>query len=380
MMRFVPIFVASFFLSVHFGTTLYTNSSLLSKFFPANSVSFLFILGALGNTVLFLFAPKLIERVGKRFLLLSSLVLSIVSTVLLAFVQSWELVALSFISYTSFLSVAPYALDIFLEETSVDTKTGGIRGSYLTTINIGIALGPLLVSYLAREDSLSMVYIAGAILLIPTILLSIFSLSSKNDFKHKIHHLLLPFKLWWKTKAVRRTTLARLTLDTFFAFMIIYMPLYLNGVLGFEWSVIGIMFTIMLLPFVIFQWPVGEFADRFIGEKEFMIIGFLIIGMSLLLMPYLEATVLIWTLVLFLSRVGASFVEVTTESYFFKHVDASETGLLSIHRLTRPFSVVLASSVAIFALNLVSFEKIFFILAIIIFFGLKQALKLRDTL
>ena len=97
-------------------------------------------------------------------------------------------------------------------------------------------------------------------------------------------------------------------------------------------------------------------------------------------MPYLEASVVVWTIVLFLSRVGASFVEVTSESYFFKHVDPTETGLLSIYRLTNPLSVVLATTVGVFALNLFSFEKMFFILAIIIFFGLKESLLLRDTL
>jgi len=161
--------------------------------------------------------------------------------------------------------------------------------------------------------------------------------------------------------------------------MIIYTPLYLHGILGFEWNVIGVMFIVMLLPFILFQWPVGMLADHFIGEKEFMIIGFLIMGVSLLFMPYLETSAILWTLLLFCSRIGASFIEITTDSYFFKHVNAHDTGFLSIFRLARPVSVILGAIFGVLVLNLFSFEKIFFVIAAVVFFGLKQSLSLRDT-
>jgi hypothetical protein len=83
--------------------------------------------------------------------------------------------------------------------------------------------------------------------------------------------------------------------------------------------------------------------------------------------------------VLFLSRVGASLIEITTESYFFKHTNASETRLLSIFRLVRPTSIILGTIVVTLASNFLSFDKILFILAIIVFFGLKQSLSLKDT-
>jgi len=381
MMRFVPIFLVSFFLSLHWGLILFVNSSLLGNFFEPNIVSLLFLLGAIGNISLFLFAPRLIEKFGKRSFLIFSILLSIVSTLSLALATTQLAVAISFIIYASLLPIIYYCLDIFLEESSIDIKTGEIRGVYLTFFNLGIALGPLILAYLAKEDGLRTVYLVATFLLIPPILLALFSFKSRTPKWHGLHHhALLPFRAWWRTKSVRRVTLARLVLESFYAFMIIYTPLYLHGVLGFEWSTIGVMFSIMLLPFILFQWPVGELADRFVGEKEFMILGFLFMGTALVFMPYLGATVALWTLVLFFSRVGASFVEVTTESYFFKHVDARDTGLLSIFRLARPVSIVLSAAVGALAFSLFSFEKIFFILAVIVFFGLKESLQLKDTL
>lgn len=381
MMRFVPIFIASFFLSMHWGILLYVNSSLLGNFFEPNIVSLLFLLGAIVNILLFLFAPRLIERFGKRPLLFFSITLTAVSTLNLALAATQLAVAISFIIYVSLLPIIFYCLDIFLEEFSIDIKTGEIRGVYLTFLNLGIIIGPLILAYLAKEDGFKLVYLVATLLLVPPILLALFSFKSRTPKWHGLHHhAFLPLHSWWRTKSVRRVTFARLVLESFFAFMVIYTPLYLHGVLGFEWSTLGVMFSIMLLPFILFQWPVGELADRFVGEKEFMILGFLFMGIALVFMPYLGATAVLWTLVLFLSRVGASFVEVTTDSYFFKHVDARDTGLLSIFRLARPISMVLGAFVGALVLNLFSFEKIFFVMAVIVFFGLKESLFLRDTL
>ena len=179
---------------------------------------------------------------------------------------------------------------------------------------------------------------------------------------------------------MRRVTLTKLVLEIFFAIMVIYTPIYLHSNLGFEWSELGVMFTIVLLPFVILEWPAGLLADRFFGEKEMMSVGFVLMGGALLIMPYLGPVFLIWTLVLLLSRVGASLVEVMSESYFFKHVDGQDTRLISIYRLARPVGIVIGSALGAVVLNLVSFQTIFLVLAIIALFGLKESLTLKDTL
>jgi MFS family permease len=180
-------------------------------------------------------------------------------------------------------------------------------------------------------------------------------------------------------KSVRRTTLARFSLELFYTFMTIYTPIYLHTVLGFEWGVIGLIFAVALLPFVLLQWPAGRLADHFFGEKEMLIIGFLFMGFSLLFMPTLGGVVIIWAVVLFFSRVGASLAETMTDSYFFKHTNAQDVALLSIFRLTRSASVIFGSIIGAIALNFLSFDKIFYVLAIITFFGLKEALLIRDT-
>ncbi|OHA91458.1 MAG: hypothetical protein A2832_00345 [Candidatus Zambryskibacteria bacterium RIFCSPHIGHO2_01_FULL_44_22b] len=381
MLRFVSVFVSVFFLSINFGAVLYVNSTLLNGFFSPEKVSVLFVLGALGNILLFLIAPKLIETIGKRFLLLVFLVLAAGSTFILSTATEAWVIAISFLIYSSIFFIIYYVFDIFLEEVSKDTRTGEIRGLYMTILNLGILLGPVILALFAVDGNLTPIYIVASFALVPPILVGIFDLHSKTQEWHGLHkhHALLPFRLWWRTKSVRRATLAKLVLEIFFALMVIYVPIYLHG-LGFEWSELGVMFTVMLLPFVILEWPAGKLADKLLGEKELMIVGFILMGGALIAMPSLGKVFLAWTAVLLVSRIGASLVEVTAESYFFKHVDESDTRLISIFRLARPAGVIGGAVLGAALLNFISFENIFYVLAVIVFFGLKESLALRDTL
>jgi len=379
-MRFFSVFVATFFLSIHYGIIVFANSSLLGGFFDNKVISSLFFLGAVGNTILFLFTPKLIERFGKRKLLVFFLFIALVSSLGMALATEGILTAISFVIHASVIYIIFYCIDIFLEELSKDSDTSEIRGGHIALIHLGFILGLLILSVLT-SDGFKPAYTTAVFFLLPPIIMALTFIKTRLPNWHGLHrHHLLPYHTWWKVKSVRRATLARFTLEFFYAFMAIYTPLYLFSVIGFRWSVIGVMFAVMLLPFVFFQWPLGKLSDHFWGEKELMIVGFLFVIISLLLMPSLTLSIKAWIIVLFLSRIGASMVESMTDSFFFKHVTARNTGLLSIFRLTRPLSVVAGTITGALALNFFSFEKIFYVLAIVVFLGLKEALLIRDTL
>jgi len=299
----------------------------------------------------------------------------------LAMATSPLMAASAFILGGSTLFMGYYFLDISLEELSSNQHTGGIRGLYWTFLNGGITLGPLLVALLIKGDAVRPIYFASAFLLLGAIVSTLFMHSqSSQSVHHKYHQpLKLPFRLWWRRRNVRAVTMARFVLEAFFSLMTIFTPIYLHEYLGFSWAELGIIFTIMLLPFVLLEWPAGEVADRWWGEKEIMTIGFFLTGSMLLLMPFLGDSFSYWLVVLLISRVGASLVEITTESYFFKKISAEDTSMLSIFRLTRPASIIFAAIMGTLSLNFLSFEKIFFVIAVVVFFGMKESLHLRDT-
>lgn len=384
MLRFIPAFVTVIFLSLHFGALLYVNSSFLSQSFNNATIGLFFVLSAFGNIFFFLISPRLLNKFNRDFLLTVFLVITAASTLGLTFTTTPTATALWFILYMSVLFMNYYFLDILLEELSSDKRTGEIRGVYLTFLNIGIAGGPLLAGLIKADEFgqpiYQLVYLASFFLLIIPIIVSLFFFKTK---KHETVHrapLRLPFKKWWQRRNVRAITLSRMVLEMFYTIMMIYTPIYLHTHLGFNWTELSIMFSVALIPFILFQWPAGELADRYIGEKEILSLGFFATGIALLLMPFLGKVFLVWMLVLFLSRIGACLIEVMTESYFFKKINHEDTGLISIFRISRSAGIILGAIVGAISLNLFSFEKIFFVLAVVVFFGLRESLYIKDTL
>ncbi len=382
MSRFILVFLTSFFLSVGYGVTIYVNSTFLEQFFSREIVGSLFALSALGNILLFFSTPRLLRKFRKESLLLFFLLTTLIGTFGLALSNTTFLSGLFFLLTTSILYMNYYCLDIALEELSSNKHTGSIRGLYWTFLNSGIMLGPLLVSFLVDSDSLKPVYLVSSLALAVAMICALFLYFLPwSDIHHKYHQALqLPLKTWWQKRNLRAVTLARLTLEIFFSIMTVYTTIYLHSKLGFTWSELGVIFAVMLLPFVVLEWPVGEIADHFWGEKEMMTTGFLLIGLMLLLMPFLHKSFLVWLLVLLVSRIGASLVEITTESYFFKKVSSEETGLIGIFRLARPISFIIGVLIGIITLRFLPFETIFLVTAVVVFLGMKESLHLKDTL
>jgi MFS family permease len=172
----------------------------------------------------------------------------------------------------------------------------------------------------------------------------------------------------------------QLLLQLFYSYMTIYTPLYLVKYMGFSWQEIGLMFSIMLLPFILFEIPVGDLADKKYGEKEFLSIGLLIMGMATMFISFVTMkNFWVWATILFITRIGASFVEVSSDSYFFKKVDQSKADVISFYRLTRPLSYVVAPLIAAICLQFIPFEYTFIVIGAILIIGTRYSLALEDT-
>jgi len=162
--------------------------------------------------------------------------------------------------------------------------------------------------------------------------------------------------------------------------MVIYTPLYLHSHLGISWQSIGLIFTIMLLPFVIFERPAGLIADRRIGEQEMLIVGFAIMALATAAIgAYGGSSLAAWTALLFLSRIGASIVEVMSDTYFFKKVAADRVNVISLFRTTRPLAMATAPAAATIILSTATIETIFFVLAGLLMLGVAASAALKDT-
>lgn len=363
---------------------VYVNSTFLSGYFNPEVVTALFVIGPLLNIFLFFYASRIVELVGKgKFLFLLTLI-TFISTATLYFSTSWFNLGVAFIAYQGSLLLIYWCLDLYLADGGAERYAGELRGIFLTLVNAGIAFGPLLVTLLNINQNLRPIYLVASLITVVPLLMS-FERSLEPNHKqvpiHLRHHPvhLLPFAEWWRRRDVRAITLVRLTLEIFFGTMIVYVPIYLHNALGLTWGELGIIFTSMLVPFVLIEWPAGKLADKLWGEKEMLASGLFITGASLLAMPFIGASFFAWLVVLVVSRIGASLIEVNSESYFFKKITKSEIRMISLFRIVKPFGYILGTILGLIISTQFAFTTIFFVLAVIIFMGLKESLSLVDT-
>jgi len=374
------LFLSNIFVSYHYALVIYINSSLLGKFFDDLQISALYIIGSIINVILLLNASKILEKISNYKLTVYTILIEFFAVFGLFASTTPFLTGLYFIIHLSSISLLLFNMDIFVESVSCDESvTGSIRGTYLTLTNIMIVIAPLTISFLAKNNDYSLIYIISALLMIPLYL-------TIKKFKYveqvKVHHIKVreTISQYIKNKDLYNIFISHTLLQLFYGFMVIYTPLYLSKYIGFTWAEMGIIFTIMLLPFVIFEAPVGELEDEIYGEKEFLTIGFLIMGVATLIISFVTAkSFWIWAIILFITRIGASLVEVSTESYFFKQVGKEQTDIVGLFRISRPLALILSPIIATVALQFIPFQYMFIIVGALMVLGTRYSLALKDT-
>lgn len=384
--RLAVIYLSNLLLSFHYFLILYIHSSYIGTYFGDSGLALLYIVGSAVNLILFLNLPHILERIGNYKFTLWSIILEAVAIVGLIVGTSQLSIGLSFVLHQAVISMILFGLDIFLESaTKNERETGSIRGLYLTLSNTTLVFSPLILGMLLTGNNFWVVYLVSLAFLFPLFfLIRKYLKDAKYKKKEKVHFI-KTIKIHRKDKSISAILYSHFMLQFFYAWMVIYMPIYLHQHIGFSWQEIGIIFTVMLLPFMLFELPLGRIADKKMGEKEILIAGFIIMAISTFFIPIIQIkSVLVWAIILFLTRTGASFVEVTSESYFFKKVNEENTGLISLFRMARPLAYISAPAVATLTIYFFSTQNteygyIFSALAIFILIGVRYGLRIKDT-
>ena len=169
-------------------------------------------------------------------------------------------------------------------------------------------------------------------------------------------------------------------IQAFYALMIIYTPIYLHNYIGFDWTTIGILFSVMLIPFVIVGIPEGFIADSGFGEKRTIAIGFLICGLATLACAIFgDGSVLLWAILLFLTRVGAASSEIMADTYFFKKINGRDIQKIGIFRTARPIAYVASSVAATILLSVTDIRGLFVVIGLLMFYGIRVVLSISDV-
>jgi len=361
----------------------YNNSTYLETFVSASTVGFLYSIGAVGSLLLFLLAPRLLERFGNVAVILGAMGLIILTLLGLGLAWSLPLVIVSFIIYLAITPIVYLNIDVFTETLigENETNTGTTRGLILVIMSIAGFLAPWFMGLIAGESGnlTSLYFVAiGIGFLCIFLVLSFF-----RRFQDEPYERASLSRIWHYLKTnknIRLVTYNHFLLQLFFTWAVIYIPLYLATEIGLNWSQIGTLIAIGAIAYTIFEFPIGWLADNKIGEKEMMIVGFIILAIAVGAISLISSlSFLGWALLLFMSRVGCSFIEVTTESYFFKQTKGRDSNLISLFRMMRPAANLAGALLGSLCLLLLPFSYIFVVLALILITGVFVAALLVDT-
>jgi len=321
----------------------------------------------------------LIRILGKKRGFQISLSIKILISLLLALlpVSSWT--AWLLVAYITFTVINWLDLDILLETCSVDQKTGKIRGLYLTIENTGYLVAPFFSGLLISKYGFQAAF--GVSFLILVLVMVITSVKFRNVNECSLEKTqFIPFlKKVFSRRNIMKVYYISFLLEFFYALLIIYTPLYLLD-LGFNWLTIGKIFTLMLLPFVLLQYPAGYLADKRYEERDMMAIALLVLGVSTAGIYFIGSkSALVWAVVLFATRIGASLIEVLRDSYFYKRIDQTDVDITDFFRTVRPMAYIIGSLIAAPIVFIFHIKIIFLIVGIAVFTGIPVSLSLASS-
>jgi MFS family permease len=378
------LYAALLLLSVHWAIVIYINSSFLGQFVPGTFIGLLYGVGSLLSLLLFFHTPSLLHTIGNYKLTIYFATLEILAVVGMALAQTTPFAIFFFLLHFILMPMLLFNLDIFIEEVigKDEKKTGSKRGLYLCLLSLATAVGPLLTGFLStgNNSSLASAYVLSSVFLLPFLFIICAYFKNFENPEYSPLSLSSMTNLFKTRSGIRTIVIISLCLQLFFTWMVIYTPLYLAQVGGFSLYEIGLIMFVGLSAYVIFEYPIGIIADTYIGEKKMMAFGFLLLAISTSWFAFLpQGQIGIWMFAMFVTRVGASFVEATSESYFFKHTGGKDADAISLFRMTRPLSSLLGAGLGSIALLYMDFNLLFIILGFLMVPGLFFTLLLKDT-
>ncbi len=375
------IYTEAFFSAIHYALTLYIESSFLEGFLSDRYVGLFYAVAFFMSIVVAVRMPWLLSRFGNYRVTLALILFEVISLFGLSVVEERVFVLFLFVFHQIMLVSLSIAINIFLESFSADESTGQTRGVFLTIINVAILTGPLVATLFSKNGNYDILFLVSSLFTIPMFVL--IAINFKN-YRDPIYNKFLFLKTLVevaRNRAVYRICMSRFLLEFFYSIMIVFTPIYLHKYLGIPISdILGIIMPVALIPFVVFPYILGIIADIKIGEKEMLVLGVVILSIATMSLSFITATtVLVWTVLMLLTRVGASIVESMTETYFFKKVNATDSNLIAFFSNLRPMAFMVGPLAATVFLSVFDMRYIFLALGIFMFLGLRYSLTLKDT-
>jgi MFS family permease len=368
--------------ALHYGIPLYATSSYLHQYFNSSTVSMLYMLGSFAALLGSMSVAKYMRKFHTYSFTAALVVGEIAATIAFGVSNNPLFIGLFFIAHFLLQTLLFICLNVFIESFSKHAETGSIRGLFLTLLNIGILISPIIGGAILSVASFSALYITASCMLIPFLFLVRMYLYHVEEPAYESINMMQAFRKAWQNRNIRAALIAEFVVQCFYAVMIIYSPLYL-ATIGIPLTVyMALIIPFALTPLVVLPYELGYLADTRFGEKELLIGGLLILALTVFLCVIVTVpNPTIWILILLVSRIGAACVETMAFTYYFKKVGPEDASLTALFTNTLSFATITIGAIGIIISPLLVArpQLMFVILGCGILWSISYVLPMRDT-
>lgn len=379
----VVTYVLTILYALHYGIPLYATSSYLHQYFNSSWVSILYMLGSFAALLGSMYIARYMRKFHTYGFTVALVIAEIITVITFGITKIPFLVAAFFIIHFLLQTLLYVCLNVFIESFSKHAETGSIRGLFLTLLNIGILISPIIGGAILALSSFAMLYIVAALMLLPFLILVKIYLYHVSEPAYERVNMFQALRIAWRNKNIRAALIAEFVVQCFYAVMIIYSPIYL-ATLGISLTTyLGIILPFALIPLVVLPYELGYLADKKWGEKELMIGGLLILAVTVFLFVVVSSTnPTVWMLILLVSRIGAACVETMAFAYYFKKVGPEDASLTAVFTNTLAVATITVGAIgaAIGPLLVERPQLMFIILGCGILWSVTYVLPMKDTL
>jgi O-antigen/teichoic acid export membrane protein len=185
-----------------------------------------------------------------------------------------------------------------------------------------------------------------------------------------------------------------ITFEIFVSVLAIYAAPMITSALGISIQLyLAVMLPISLISGIVLPYYIGVLADKKVGEKEFIVLGTIIMSSSALLLPFItDDNLMIGTnsifyisIFLLIVRLGTTLCQTAVYSYFYKKVDKRDADMTALFSISWPIGLVIAPIIGAIAnacsyyLNSDNYTIIFILLSLCTAYSLKYVFKMKDT-
>ena len=366
------MYILSFLFSLHVAISAYVNSTFLTQFISEKYVGLLYTVASIITLLLLSESSVFLKNFGNRKLSIALLIINMIGLAGLITSHTIGVIAFAFISILTTNTLISLCLDIFIEHFGDPKTIGHTRAFYLMIGNAAWVISPLITSFfITQVGGYTTIYIVSFFTTLAMTLGLFLSVPHFADRTYTRTPFMRSYAYLKENRHMFAITIIDFILQFFYTLMVIYTPIYLVTHLGFSWSDLGVLFTVMLIPFIIFGPLVGVLVDTYnVSKRKILVVGFSIITLATLAIPFTTThNLTMWALILFLTRTGATLIETTSEIYFFTHVKEEDAFLLGIFRDMTPIGYIVAPLFATVVFTFIPFKYIFVALAVVLLAG-----------